>query len=80
MMSPCPAGRPQCGGQVAYESLWDVADVLGVSINSLFIEPEALPSNEPHEGGRRPTGWVAPDYGTGFRVSQKGSLVTYRRC
>lgn len=41
---------------VAYERLWDVADVLGVPINSLFIEAESLPSNAPFKGGRRPMG------------------------
>lgn len=41
---------------VAYERLWDVADVLGVSINSLFIEAEAPPSTSPYKGGRRPMG------------------------
>jgi transcriptional regulator with XRE-family HTH domain len=46
---------------VAYERLWDVADVLGVSINSLFMEAEELPSNEPYKGGRRPMGRGTPD-------------------
>lgn len=39
---------------VAYERLWDVADVLGVPIESLFTEADSLPSNAPYKGGRRP--------------------------
>lgn len=41
---------------VAYERLWDVADVLGVPINSLFVEAKSLPSAEPFKGGRRQMG------------------------
>jgi transcriptional regulator with XRE-family HTH domain len=46
---------------VAYERLWDVADVLGVPIDSLFIEAGALPSYEPYKGGRRPMSRGAAD-------------------
>lgn len=41
---------------VAYERLWDVADVLGVPIDSLFSEAASPPSSEPFRGGRRPMG------------------------
>jgi DNA-binding XRE family transcriptional regulator len=46
---------------VAYERLWDVADVLGVPINSLFVEAKSSPSSEPFKGGRRPMGGGAAD-------------------
>lgn len=46
---------------VAYERLWDVADVLGVPINSLFVEATSFPSSESFKGGRRPMGRGAAD-------------------
>ncbi|WP_416377451.1 helix-turn-helix domain-containing protein [Arthrobacter sp. JZ12] len=41
---------------VAYERLWDVADVLGVPINSLFVEADSAPTTKPFQGGRRRMG------------------------
>lgn len=46
---------------VAYERLWDVADVLGVPINSLFVEAKSFPSTAPFRGGRRPMSQDAAD-------------------
>ncbi|MHA7156289.1 helix-turn-helix domain-containing protein [Arthrobacter sp. TMN-50] len=37
---------------LAYERLWDVADVLGVDILDLFTEPSGLPNASPHHRGR----------------------------
>lgn len=46
---------------VAYERLWDVADVLGVPVNSLFVEAKSIPTTEPFKGGRRQIGRAARD-------------------
>lgn len=37
---------------VAYERLWDVADVLGLNIEELFAEPSSAPTVEPKRQGR----------------------------
>lgn len=37
---------------LAYERLWDIADVLGVDVREFFTEPSTAPSNEPHRRGR----------------------------
>lgn len=39
---------------VAYERLWDVADVLGVPITELLKPAESIPERKPYRGGRRP--------------------------
>lgn len=41
---------------VAYERLWDVADVLGVPVAELLTESAALPQRIPYRGGRRAMG------------------------
>lgn len=41
---------------VAYERLWDLADVLGVPIAELLTESSSLPHRIPYRGGRRPMG------------------------
>lgn len=41
---------------VAYERLWDLADVLGVSISELLSAPAAAPERKPYRGGRRSMG------------------------
>lgn len=38
---------------VAYERLWDVADVLGVPITELIKPAEAIPEHRRYRGGRR---------------------------
>lgn len=38
---------------VAYERLWDIAAVLGVSTTSLLSEAESSPITAPYRGGRR---------------------------
>ncbi|WP_354516814.1 helix-turn-helix transcriptional regulator [Paenarthrobacter sp. 4246] len=41
---------------VAYERLWDVADVLGVPLSELLEGSAARPEQSPYRGGRRPMG------------------------
>lgn len=41
---------------VAYERLWDVADVLGVPITELLTAAAALPERKAYRGGRRAMG------------------------
>ncbi|WP_429388001.1 helix-turn-helix domain-containing protein [Paenarthrobacter sp. TE4293] len=38
---------------VAYERLWDIADVLGCPIHELLEEAERAPGSSPYRGGRR---------------------------
>lgn len=51
---------------VAYERLWDLADVLGVSIDSLFIEARALPVE------RIVQGWAAANGPRQRRLADRG--------
>ncbi|MFD1847607.1 helix-turn-helix domain-containing protein [Arthrobacter flavus] len=37
---------------LAYERLWDVAEVLGVDVLDLFTKPSNLPTVAPHRRGR----------------------------
>ncbi|MFC8408741.1 helix-turn-helix domain-containing protein [Arthrobacter sp. NPDC057259] len=37
---------------VAYERLWDLADVLGVDVTDFFAASSKSPSREPHRRGR----------------------------
>lgn len=39
---------------VAYERLWDIADVLGVPVSEFLSEPDSEAVNTPFRGGRRP--------------------------
>lgn len=41
---------------VAYERLWDIADVLDVPIGELLVEAESEPRKTPYKGGRRSMG------------------------
>jgi transcriptional regulator with XRE-family HTH domain len=41
---------------VAYERLWDIADVLDVPVSQLLLPPESAAKNSPYRGGRRPMG------------------------
>jgi len=41
---------------VAYERLWDIADVLGVTIGQILTVPESDATAQPYRGGRRPMG------------------------
>ena len=41
---------------VAYERLWDVADVLGVPVTDLLIAGAQSPRQNAYRGGRRPMG------------------------
>jgi transcriptional regulator with XRE-family HTH domain len=41
---------------VAYERLWDIADVLEVPVTALLLPPDAAAKNAPYRGGRRPMG------------------------
>lgn len=41
---------------VAYERLWDVADVLGVTIAELLTVAAARPERNTYRGGRRAMG------------------------
>ncbi|BCW72419.1 hypothetical protein NicSoilB8_34630 [Arthrobacter sp. NicSoilB8] len=41
---------------VAYERLWDIADVLAVPITELLLQPDSTAKNTPFRGGRRPMG------------------------
>lgn len=38
---------------VAYERLWDIADVLGVPMSALLMEPASPTQRSKHRGGRR---------------------------
>lgn len=38
---------------VAYERLWDIADVLGVPIGQLLVSPDSIAAVAPYRGGRR---------------------------
>ncbi|WP_426999182.1 helix-turn-helix transcriptional regulator [Pseudarthrobacter sp. N5] len=37
---------------IAYERLWEIADVLGVDVADLFLLPSTPPAIEPHRRGR----------------------------
>ncbi|WP_091718269.1 helix-turn-helix domain-containing protein [Pseudarthrobacter equi] len=39
---------------VAYERLWDIADVLEVAVAELLLPPRSSAENKPYRGGRRP--------------------------
>lgn len=39
---------------VAYERLWDIADVLNVPISELLINANTAPTSSPYRGGRIP--------------------------
>ncbi|MEJ1179567.1 MULTISPECIES: helix-turn-helix domain-containing protein [unclassified Pseudarthrobacter] len=41
---------------VAYERLWDIADVLDVPISQLLLPPDSAAKTSPYRGGRRPMG------------------------
>ena len=41
---------------VAYERLWDIADVLDVPVTALLLPPDSSAKNTPYRGGRRPMG------------------------
>ena len=41
---------------VAYERLWDIADVLDVPVTALLLPPDSAAKNTPYRGGRRPMG------------------------
>lgn len=41
---------------VAYERLWDIADVLEVPVAELLTPPSSGARNTPYRGGRRPMG------------------------
>jgi transcriptional regulator with XRE-family HTH domain len=41
---------------VAYERLWDIAEVLDVPVNQLLLQPDSTAKNTPYRGGRRPMG------------------------
>ncbi len=41
---------------VAYERLWDIADVLQVPVTALLLRPDSAARNTPYRGGRRPMG------------------------
>ena len=41
---------------VAYERLWDIADVLDVPISQLLIQPDSAAKAFTYRGGRRPMG------------------------
>lgn len=41
---------------VAYERLWDIAEVLDVSVDDLIGNPQRSPTTTPYRGGRRPMG------------------------
>ncbi|MHA7300437.1 helix-turn-helix domain-containing protein [Pseudarthrobacter sp. MDT1-22] len=44
------------GKSVAYERLWDIADVLDVPISQLLLPPDSAAKTSPYRGGRRPMG------------------------
>ncbi|MEV7607256.1 helix-turn-helix transcriptional regulator [Paenarthrobacter sp. NPDC089322] len=39
---------------VAYERLWDIAEVLGVGVDVFISEPTSGPQHRVHRGGRNP--------------------------
>lgn len=39
---------------IAYERLWDIASVLGVTIEELLTPPTVPPSRGPYRGGSSP--------------------------
>ena len=41
---------------VAYERLWDIADVLEVPVTALLCPPDSSAEKVPYRGGRRPMG------------------------
>ncbi|WP_368086519.1 helix-turn-helix domain-containing protein [Arthrobacter sp. ok362] len=41
---------------VAYERLWDIADVLDVPVSQLLLPPDSAATISPYRGGRRPMG------------------------
>lgn len=41
---------------VAYERLWDIADVLDLPVSELLVASESKATAEPYRGGRRPMG------------------------
>jgi hypothetical protein len=41
---------------VAYERLWDIADVLDVPVNQLLLQPDSAAKSTPYRGGRRSMG------------------------
>lgn len=41
---------------LAYERLWDIAEVLGVPIAELLTSPGSQAAHLPYRGGRRPMG------------------------
>jgi transcriptional regulator with XRE-family HTH domain len=41
---------------VAYERLWDIADVLDIPVSQLLLQPDSTASIAPYRGGRRPMG------------------------
>lgn len=41
---------------VAYERLWDIADVLGVPVSDLLLPPDSAAKNTPYRGGRQRMG------------------------
>lgn len=42
--------------RVAYERLWDIAEVLNVPIGELFVPADSDVSKTAYRGGRRPMG------------------------
>lgn len=60
---------------VAYERLWDIADVLGVPMSSLLVEPGNPAQSARHRGGRRPMGGAQSDK----RLSEAFDPVRDRR-
>lgn len=41
---------------VAYERLWDIADVLEIPVIELLLPPDSPATSTPYRGGRRPMG------------------------
>ncbi|MDR6413486.1 helix-turn-helix transcriptional regulator [Pseudarthrobacter sulfonivorans] len=41
---------------VAYERLWDIADVLDIPVTELLLPPDSSVKSTPYRGGRRPMG------------------------
>lgn len=41
---------------VAYERLWDIADVLDVPVSQLLLPPDSAAEHTPYRGGRHPMG------------------------
>lgn len=40
---------------VAYERLWDLADVLGVGVEDIIVRPQSDPMHAQYRGGRHPS-------------------------